>query len=594
MKRIYILFLAVLLILGAAFPAAAATPTDPMVATAQQALDAALGAETPGAAVLVLKNGAPIIYEGFGYADLVGRTPVTVDTPFELGELSSAFVAVVALALTEEGRVDLDADIATYLPADFMKKLDLAYAVTLRQLLLGRAGLGGRIHDLYFASESQCFKDLAEALAADVPDQIAPPDTCAVYSAFGVALAAHVLSTVAACPFEELAQQYVFAPLQMNATAYHLPGTEQSGLACGYTPIGNRHFREGAERGNSYSGLYPATGAVSTAADLLKFLTYLFSDSAPKALLEVVKSGAVSGSSLAFDSQNGIACRVGRTRFHGAALSFNAREKTAALVLTNTAENSLLSLPATLCTGTAVRVPGTGDGLYELSLFEGVYAPATGENRTFVGRFQTANGNCKAEANADGTLQFLDMRLKQVAPGIFTLAEGDDATVKVQFFLNDAGEVAVATAADGRSFLPVPFYLSYSVATILLALLMLCSLWFLLFGIGVVVHWRHHREPNGKRRSVQYILPHVLAALEALAAVLAVCVGGYLGTAVYAPFYTTLSVLALLFGTAASITYVVAFLRSFFRRALHHRIAYSAIFFVLYQVLLRLWALIPL
>jgi hypothetical protein len=116
----------------------------------------------------------------------------------------------------------------------------------------------------------------------------------------------------------------------------------------------------------------------------------------------------------------------------------------------------------------------------------------------------------------------------------------------------------------------------------------------LLFGVGVLVHWRHHKEPNGKRRSVQYILPHVFAATEAVAVMLAICVGGYFGTAVFAPFYTSLSVVALLAGIGASISYVIAFLRSFFRRALHHRIAYSAIFFVLFQILIRIWALVPL
>lgn len=594
MKRICLLLLTVLLLLGAVLPVGAATPSDAMITTAQQALNEAVGAEIPGAAILIVKNGVPIMLEGFGCADLAARTPVTADTPFELGELSSAFVAVVALALSEEGRVELDADIATYLPAAFIKKLHLTYAVTLRQLLLGRAGLGGRLHDLYFESRSQCFRNLEEALLADVPEQIAPPDTCTVYSAFGVALAAHALSLVAGVPFAELAQQYVFTPLQMTATVYRLPDTEVEGLACGYTAVGGQRFREGKERGNSYSGLYPATGAVSTAADLLKFLSFLLSDTAPEELYRVVENGAVGGSTLAFASQGGVEGRVGKTLFHGAALSLLKEEKNAVLVLTNTADNGLLSLPKHLLPGAVIRLPGTEEGLYDISLFEGVYAPATGENRTFLGRFQAANSNNRAESNADGTLQFLDMRLKQVAPGVFALAEGDDATVKVQFFLDRDGKVATAVAADGRSFVPVPFYLSYSVATLLLAVLMLFSLWFLLYGIGVLVHWRHHREPNGKRRSVQYILPHTFVAMQAAAALITVCVGGYFGTAIFAPFYSTLAILALLFGTAASIAYVVAFLRSFFRRALHHRIAYSAIFFVLYQVLLRLWALVPL
>ena len=81
--------------------------------------------------------------EGFGCTDWNCRTPVTADTPFSIQSMTKSFTAVAVLLAVQDGLLDLDAPISTYLP-DFTvnsifdeRPQDL---ITLRMLLSHTAG----------------------------------------------------------------------------------------------------------------------------------------------------------------------------------------------------------------------------------------------------------------------------------------------------------------------------------------------------------------------------------------------------------------------------------------------------------------------
>ena len=195
-KRLLLLLLALILTAGFVLSAAAADAHDPAVAAAEEAVAASVGNDVPGAAVVVLREGRIVLAEGFGYADLEARSPVTTDTVFEIGDLSTGFVTVAALQLVASGAIELDRDIAAYLPADFMGKLTLSYPVSMRHLLAGRAGFGGRSFDVWFRSDAYRFESLSEALLSDIPTQVVAPGTCYIASPYGVTLAAYVIECV--------------------------------------------------------------------------------------------------------------------------------------------------------------------------------------------------------------------------------------------------------------------------------------------------------------------------------------------------------------------------------------------------------------
>ena len=91
----------------------------------------------PGLSVAVGVGGDVVWAEGFGLADLEKRTPVTPDTQFRIGTASISLTSAAVGLLLEKGRLNLDDEIQTYVPA-FPKK---QWPVTLRQLMGHLAGV---------------------------------------------------------------------------------------------------------------------------------------------------------------------------------------------------------------------------------------------------------------------------------------------------------------------------------------------------------------------------------------------------------------------------------------------------------------------
>jgi CubicO group peptidase (beta-lactamase class C family) len=84
------------------------------------------------------------VYEGaFGYADETWKIANTPATRFQIGSLTKQFTAALILELAQQGRIDLDGTLSTYLP-DYRQ--DVADAVTIRQLLGHSAGVPDFVH----------------------------------------------------------------------------------------------------------------------------------------------------------------------------------------------------------------------------------------------------------------------------------------------------------------------------------------------------------------------------------------------------------------------------------------------------------------
>ena len=91
----------------------------------------------PGLSVAVGVDGDIVWAEGFGWADLDSRVPVTPDTRFRIGTASMALTSAGVGLLLEKNRLKLDDAIQTYVP-EFPQK---EWPVTLRQLMGHTAGV---------------------------------------------------------------------------------------------------------------------------------------------------------------------------------------------------------------------------------------------------------------------------------------------------------------------------------------------------------------------------------------------------------------------------------------------------------------------
>jgi len=69
----------------------------------------------PGMSVVVLQKQQTIFADGFGYADIENEIPATVDTPYNIASLTKTFGAAILMKLVEEGKLNLQADMAELL-----------------------------------------------------------------------------------------------------------------------------------------------------------------------------------------------------------------------------------------------------------------------------------------------------------------------------------------------------------------------------------------------------------------------------------------------------------------------------------------------
>ncbi len=592
MKRACVLLLALVLCAGLALPVLA-VPQNAMIQGATAAAQSAVGKDTPGAAVAVFEGGVRTLFEGYGYADITARTLVTAQTSFEIGELSSLFVLLAAQKLVEQGKAELDRDIAYYLPADFMAELSLSYEITLRDLLTGGAGFAARGSDLRYASASLCFDDLRDALLADVPAQINPPALYHTPSAFELGLAAFAVECIVERSYADFVSETILVPLGMKHT--FLDPRENSAIiapATGHTATGEGVFAAAEKSGRTWGAIWPADGAISHLADLSTLLEFLLNDTVGTDVLTPASRAAVCDMA----AQNGIFC-VGAaglavsgtarslradTAHFSAAVCFDRAARKGAVVLCNTAESALLSLPDALC-GFSHGIPVSAGGtLYDAEIFEGEYLPVFAQRGTLLGRGER---NLHVALDEDGTLLFGEQRLVQIAPGIFADAE-DPTLALVQFTLTIEGEIAEIYTADGICYRAAGFFEWDAVQSVLFWLLVLGAVYFLVAGVlaladALLSRARGDRYP----RAWRFTLPWLLAALHALFTLLQILVATAFGSSALATFFTATSVLALLCTIGAAVGFAFALLTAFMERGMLARVARSGIIYVAFLLL---------
>jgi D-alanyl-D-alanine-carboxypeptidase/D-alanyl-D-alanine-endopeptidase len=98
----------------------------------------------PGAAVGIVCDGQLVYAKGHGVRSVERHEPVAVNTLFQIGSVTKVVTATLLVQLLDEGRVELDAPVDHYLPAEVetpWKTWDAFARLTLRLLATHWAGL---------------------------------------------------------------------------------------------------------------------------------------------------------------------------------------------------------------------------------------------------------------------------------------------------------------------------------------------------------------------------------------------------------------------------------------------------------------------
>jgi CubicO group peptidase (beta-lactamase class C family) len=216
-----------------------------------------------GATIAVVKDGQVVFVKGFGFADVKARTPVTPETMFRVGSITKLFTWTSVMQLVEQGKLDLDADVNTYL--DFKIPHTFGKPVTLRNLMTHRGGFQEVLKGL--GAQNTGIPDL-KAFVREVPDQIFEPGTVPSYSNYGTALAGYIVERVSGMPFDTYVEEHIYAPLHMLRTSIRQPLEKELDA---YMSTGYRVASAEPVPYEIVNG-YPAGSQASSAADMAKFM----------------------------------------------------------------------------------------------------------------------------------------------------------------------------------------------------------------------------------------------------------------------------------------------------------------------------------
>jgi CubicO group peptidase (beta-lactamase class C family) len=188
----------------------------------------------PGACVLVLHEGMPVIRRAFGMADLEQETVTITATNYRLASLTKQFTAAAVLMLVEEGVLSLDAPLLEWLPS----LSERAAGATLRQLLTHTSGIID-YEDLVPSGRTAQLQDLdVLRLLESEPRTYFAPGSGYRYSNGGYALLALVVESVSGKGFATFLRERIFGPLGMSGTVAHREGVSTvAHRAYGYTRV---------------------------------------------------------------------------------------------------------------------------------------------------------------------------------------------------------------------------------------------------------------------------------------------------------------------------------------------------------------------
>ncbi|GHO92499.1 FmtA-like protein [Reticulibacter mediterranei] len=223
----------------------------------------------PGVAVSIVKDGHILLSQGYGEADLQQGKKIQADsTLFRLGSVSKLLTWTALMQLVEDGKIDLHADVNTYLKT-FHIPASYPQPITVENLLTHTAGFeDGTIGQL--VPQVSDLEPLGIWLPKHIPARIFPPGVVTAYSDYGAALAGYIVEQVSGMSFEQYIEHSILQPLNMYHSTFRqpLPANLAGQMSQGYT------YHSGTYDAGSFENIETApAGALSaTATDMANFM----------------------------------------------------------------------------------------------------------------------------------------------------------------------------------------------------------------------------------------------------------------------------------------------------------------------------------
>ena len=228
-----------------------------------------------GVSVAVIHNYKIEWAKGYGWADDSLKIPVTTQTLFQAASISKSLNSVGVLKLVQDKKIDLYADINTYLttwkfPYDSLSK---GKKISMANLLSHTGGL--TVHGFGGYEKGEAIPTIVQILDGKKPANSDPirsmyePGLKSEYSGGGITISQLIVMDVTHQPYDKYMYEHVLKPLGMTSSTYSQPpvGVKPELLATGYRP-------DGKELKGKYH-IYPeqaAAGLWTNPTDLSKYI----------------------------------------------------------------------------------------------------------------------------------------------------------------------------------------------------------------------------------------------------------------------------------------------------------------------------------
>ncbi len=176
---------------------------------------------TPGCALAVVRDGAPVYERGYGMANLEYGIPITPHSVFHVASVSKEFTAMAVELLVNDGKVSWSDDVRKYVP----EVPDFGTPITLRHLVHHVSGIRDQWDLLSMAGWRWEADVVTERDVLDITSRQTalnfPPGERYLYSNTGFTLLAVVVERVSGESLRAFTTKRIFAPLGMDETHFH-------------------------------------------------------------------------------------------------------------------------------------------------------------------------------------------------------------------------------------------------------------------------------------------------------------------------------------------------------------------------------------
>lgn len=261
--------------------------------------------DTPGAAVIVIKDGQILLKKGYGLANLENKKPIEPDTAFLLASVTKQFTAMAIMILAEYGKLRYDDSLSQFFP----QFPSYSQKITVRHLLYHLAGFPE--YDDLFLESGELDKDYprsansmrssfeptvkdALAILAEVKELHFAPGEKFEYSNSGYVILALIVEKVTGQTFSQFLQQNIFQPLDMRRSLlYDETRPQIQNVATSYT------LEDGDYKDIDYApqnAIYGEDNIYTTIEDMYKWDQALYTEQLVKAatLKEAFTSGRLN------------------------------------------------------------------------------------------------------------------------------------------------------------------------------------------------------------------------------------------------------------------------------------------------------------